>query len=72
MKIEMSGQCLRCAGVTEWRLHEGWAFHTVTKHWRCSVCNCVTQPEKFTSPDVLAKIKVFEQGRHESVIEIEV
>lgn len=70
MKIEMSGQCLRCAERTTWRVCEGWAFHTYTKHWRCSICNCLTQPHLYVNAGMLAKIERQEAARHEVVMEI--
>lgn len=61
--IAKSGQCLRCARTTEWTAHEGWVFHTVAKHWRCTVCTCATEPHLFLNHIIVAKIQKEEARR---------
>lgn len=70
-KIEMEGTCLRCDTKTLWTAVEGWAFHTYTKHWRCTICNCVTQPHLYLPVGMVEKIQRFETQRRSVVLEIE-
>ena len=70
-KIEIEGECLRCAKKTLWFVSEGWVFHSFTRHWRCSICFCATQPQLFLSPRIVEKIKNYEcAGTLEIEIEV--
>lgn len=55
--ISKSGQCPRCARVTEWEAHDGWVFHTIAKHWRCSKCHCATEPQLFLDLKTMTKLR---------------
>jgi len=71
VKIETSGHCLRCDATTQWRSADGWAFHTMTQHWRCSACGCVTQPHLYLPADALKRLHAFEEARRSVVLEVE-
>lgn len=70
-KVEMRGHCLRCDEETVWRACDGWVFHTLAQHWRCSICNCATQPQRYMTPDQLAKVEAYEAERRSVVVEID-
>jgi hypothetical protein len=57
------GVCLRCAKTTDWSAQDGWVFHVIAKHWRCSVCKCATEPERYLEPRIVDKLKREEASR---------
>ena len=73
--VEMEGHCLFCGKRAQWSPFEGWVFHTVARHWRCRVCGCATEPQKFLPPAIFKKLEAQQSVRHLSdadCIEIEI
>lgn len=62
-EIEKLGRCPRCAKTTTWTPCDGWVFHSIAKHWRCSVCHCAAEPQLFLDYKTMEKLRREEAAR---------